>query len=151
MVTEWVKWQQRFAPSLGEAPPMPSERSIAPEELPKFDKNLDYETHSEKSPSTEAKLPNEKVQNDPKLAPEESCSPVRGSGTRRSRQDRNAETRSSIELGSKFQTISDRGTFSEKNFHSQPPMTSSTAKANPPVSHESSTRKKPKFTPITTS
>lgn len=50
LVTEWVKWQHRFAPALNEAPPMPSERSVNPEERPKFEQNLDYETHSEKSP-----------------------------------------------------------------------------------------------------
>ena len=49
LVTEWVKWQQHFIGGMVESPPRPAEKSVNPEERPKFEENLDYETHSEHS------------------------------------------------------------------------------------------------------
>ena len=89
-----MRWQQRFIQDQ-ESPPVPTEQSVNPEEQPKFDNNLDYETHSEspqakpdvaKAYTTAVTAQRSSVQ---KLSdPSQHTSPPHNSAVRRSRQQR---------------------------------------------------------------
>ena len=101
LVTEWVRWQKHcVVGSRAESPPKPVERSINPEERPKFDENLGYETYSEGVNDPQARLKDNKsadIVNEQSPKPNRNAA-MRNSALRRSREQRNErEIRSSME------------------------------------------------------
>ena len=123
LVTEWVRWQQRLVHDVGESPPMPAEQSVNPEERPKFDSNLDYETHSESpQPKPDAAKAHDTANTAHKSSvaklsdPSQHASPPHNTAVRRSRQQRREnDTRSSYS-----KTISEQPASSEQAFRLMP-------------------------------
>ena len=101
-VTDWVKWQQH---QMMEVPPKPITHSISPEKLPdqkSFRENCGYETYSEGiSPSTGGQGLNDQRTED------QGVTPNRNSALRRSRQERERDNRSSMEVLSQINKMSE--------------------------------------------
>ena len=114
LVTEWVRWQKHVVVGTRtESPPKPAERSINPEERPKFDENLGYETYSEGINDPKARLKDNEsadIVNEQSPKPNRN-SAMRNSALRRSREQRNErDNRSSMEGLSAINKISEKAT-----------------------------------------